>query len=254
MPANRPTSRVLDEHRFDALSAALAPGSANTALMFLDRDLRIRGLNSHFERISLHKRREVLGGFVADVFPDNPDDPQASGLALLAASVESALSRKGTDVMPIVRYDISDPREPGVFMLKLWTARNIAVDDGDQLVGVLHQVTEITSFDQAFTALSLTRACGQTFDANEQLHVLAALSGRSVAGADGTSALAQEIEQLRRALETRDIIGQAKGMLMERYDIDAGAAFDLLVRLSQNSNAPLSEIARRLIQLDHPDR
>lgn len=218
---------------------------------FFDRDLRIRGLNAPYETISLRSREEMLGGLVAEVFPDNSSDPRPSGLELLAASVEAALARNGTDVMPIMRYDISDPREPGVFLPKVWTARNIAVDDGDQFIGVLHQVSEITSFDQALAALSLTSAGGRTFDAAGQLHVLAALSARSCADRDS---MAQEIEQLRRALETRDVIGQAKGMLMERFDVDAAGAFDLLVRLSQTSNTPVAEIADKLVNIDHPRR
>ncbi len=231
-----------------------APGSANAALLFLDRDLRIRGMNAPYEAVALRERDEMLGGLVADVFPENPDDPQASGSAALAESVEAALGRNGTDVMPIVRYDISDPRHPDVFLPKVWTARNIAVDDGDGLIGVLHQVAEITSFDQALSALSLARACGRTYDGAEQLHVLAALSAQSRAGPHNASAMSHEIEQLRRALETRDIIGQAKGVLMERFDIDAAAAFDLLVRLSQTSNTPVADLAHRLIQIDHPSR
>ncbi|WP_082971233.1 ANTAR domain-containing response regulator [Mycobacterium sp. 852002-51971_SCH5477799-a] len=67
-------------------------------------------------------------------------------------------------------------------------------------------------------------------------------------------ALAQEVEQLRRALETRDIIGQAKGMVMERFHVDAMAAFDLLVKLSQRSNTPVAVIAQKLVDADHPTR
>jgi AmiR/NasT family two-component response regulator len=61
-----------------------------------------------------------------------------------------------------------------------------------------------------------------------------------------------ENAQLQRALETRDMIGQAKGMLMERFHVDAAAAFKLLTRLSQESNVRLAEIARRLVELDRP--
>jgi AmiR/NasT family two-component response regulator len=39
------------------------------------------------------------------------------------------------------------------------------------------------------------------------------------------SAMADEIPQLQRALETRDIVGQAKGVLMERFDIDRRRGF-----------------------------
>lgn len=48
---------------------------------------------------------------------------------------------------------------------------------------------------------------------------------------------------LRTALGTRDTIGQAKGVLMERHKIGANAAFQLLIRASQESNRKLSAIA-----------
>ena len=58
---------------------------------------------------------------------------------------------------------------------------------------------------------------------------------------------ARRQQQFRSALASRDIIGQAKGVLMERFAIDAVAAFDLLRRLSQESNTRLADIAERLL-------
>ena len=55
---------------------------------------------------------------------------------------------------------------------------------------------------------------------------------------------AQHEHALHAALVNRDTIGQAKGILMERYKIDAQAAFNLLLRASQDSNRKLHEIAR----------
>ncbi|MEE2034866.1 ANTAR domain-containing protein [Rhodococcus chondri] len=54
-------------------------------------------------------------------------------------------------------------------------------------------------------------------------------------------------EQLTSALCSRDIIGQAKGIIMERFGVDAAHAFEMLRRMSQNRNIPLVEIATRLI-------
>jgi transcriptional regulator with GAF, ATPase, and Fis domain len=59
-------------------------------------------------------------------------------------------------------------------------------------------------------------------------------------------------EQFRSALESRDVIGQAKGILMERFDLDSVEAFDLMRGLSQRSNIPVAEIARRLVRAEHP--
>ena len=54
-------------------------------------------------------------------------------------------------------------------------------------------------------------------------------------------------EQLQSALATRDRIGQAKGIIMERYGVDDMRAFDMLRRLSQEGNTPLVDIAARVI-------
>ncbi|WP_304108783.1 ANTAR domain-containing protein [Mycolicibacterium bacteremicum] len=53
--------------------------------------------------------------------------------------------------------------------------------------------------------------------------------------------------QFEEALSSRDEIGQAKGIIMERFKIDSMAAFHLLVKLSQESNVKLADIAHRII-------
>ncbi|WP_374611750.1 GAF and ANTAR domain-containing protein [Gordonia sp. (in: high G+C Gram-positive bacteria)] len=58
----------------------------------------------------------------------------------------------------------------------------------------------------------------------------------------------QEKQQLRAALGSRDIIGQAKGMIMERYRLDADEAFALLARLSQDTNTKLVEVATQIVK------
>jgi transcriptional regulator with GAF, ATPase, and Fis domain len=53
--------------------------------------------------------------------------------------------------------------------------------------------------------------------------------------------------QLLKAVSSRDLIGQAKGILMERYDLTDHAAFSVLVRVSQDSNRKLVDLARELV-------
>ncbi|SOE00391.1 GAF and ANTAR domain-containing protein [Blastococcus haudaquaticus] len=57
---------------------------------------------------------------------------------------------------------------------------------------------------------------------------------------------AQELENVRSALANRDIIGQAKGILMERFKITADEAFHLLVTASQQTNRKLYVVAADL--------
>jgi AmiR/NasT family two-component response regulator len=66
--------------------------------------------------------------------------------------------------------------------------------------------------------------------------------------------LARRDQQFHSALATRDIIGQAKGMLMERFKIDAVQAFEVLKRLSQNSNTPLVDIADDIVRTERHAR
>jgi GAF domain-containing protein len=53
--------------------------------------------------------------------------------------------------------------------------------------------------------------------------------------------------QFKKALASRDVIGQAKGMIMERYGVNAVQAFELLRKLSQDSNVPLIKVATDLV-------
>jgi len=55
-------------------------------------------------------------------------------------------------------------------------------------------------------------------------------------------------EELQSALSTRDRIGQAKGIIMERYGVDEVQAFEMLRKLSQDSNTRLADIAQRVIE------
>ncbi|MCV7280723.1 GAF and ANTAR domain-containing protein [Mycolicibacterium flavescens] len=57
----------------------------------------------------------------------------------------------------------------------------------------------------------------------------------------------KEGEQLKSAMTTRDRIGQAKGIIMERYGVDDVRAFEMLKQLSQDSNTKLADIAQRVI-------
>lgn len=59
----------------------------------------------------------------------------------------------------------------------------------------------------------------------------------------------QEVEGLSRALQTRDAIGQAKGILLSRFAMGPDEAFALLVRLSQNTNVKLADLAADLVTL-----
>jgi len=90
-------------------------------------------------------------------------------------------------------------------------------------------------------ALNVYGAASEVFDAEaEEIGVLVAAHA-AVAFADAT-----RIGGLQEAVATRDLIGQAKGILMERFKITAQQAFLILTTASQRSNLKLREVAEQL--------
>lgn len=96
--------------------------------------------------------------------------------------------------------------------------------------------------DKTAGALNLFGYQAQVWDTESQ-------TVGSVLAAHATAAILtnEHGQQLETALLSRDRIGQAKGIIMERYGVDDVRAFDMLRQLSQESNTKLTEVARRVI-------
>ena len=60
-------------------------------------------------------------------------------------------------------------------------------------------------------------------------------------------AYARQIDQLQEAVRTRQLIGQAVGVTMERFDLTDARAFGFLTRLSQDNNVKLRVVAQRVL-------
>ncbi|MEV0675080.1 GAF and ANTAR domain-containing protein [Actinosynnema sp. NPDC050436] len=91
--------------------------------------------------------------------------------------------------------------------------------------------------------------------------LLATHASLALAHTQAIEAAQLEVSQLRRAVDSRDVIGQAKGVLMGRRGMSADDAFDLLRRTSQTLNVKLVELAEtvaghhaELNLPDEPDR
>jgi hypothetical protein len=78
--------------------------------------------------------------------------------------------------------------------------------------------------------------------------LLAAHAGVALAAVSALAEASAETAQLRQALESRDVIGQAKGILMERGKLTPEQAFDVLRDASSRLNIKLIEIARQLAE------
>jgi GAF domain-containing protein len=96
--------------------------------------------------------------------------------------------------------------------------------------------------DRTAGALNVFSRRPNSFDADSEVigSILAAHAAAAILAS-------RDSQQLQAALLSRDLIGQAKGMLMERFQVDAVGAFEMLRKLSQQMNVRLSEIARRVV-------
>jgi GAF domain-containing protein len=82
-----------------------------------------------------------------------------------------------------------------------------------------------------------------TEPARDTAVLLATHASLAIAAVQAGEATRHEVANLRAALHTRDVIGQAKGVLMERYGLTARHAFDALSAASQHLNVKLAELA-----------
>ncbi|WP_432176434.1 ATP-binding protein [Streptomyces sp. Tue6028] len=90
--------------------------------------------------------RSIVGRPVFEVFPDNPDDPSADGVANLRRSLRSVLETRRTDTMALQRYDIPTS-EAGGFVERYWSPVNTPVIDADGTVThIIHRVEDVTEF------------------------------------------------------------------------------------------------------------
>jgi hypothetical protein len=78
--------------------------------------------------------------------------------------------------------------------------------------------------------------------------VLAAHASTALAATIATTAADLELATLRQAISSRDVIGQAKGILMERRGVGADEAFQILRKASQSLNVKLSQVAETLVE------
>ena len=127
-----------EEPDFRAVFAAI-PG----LYLVLTPDFTIVGASDAYLKATMTERHAIVGRGVFDVFPDNPNEEKASGVANLRASLMRVLRFKRADAMPIQRYDIRRPE--GAFEQRYWSPLNCpALDDAGEVRWIIHRVEDVT--------------------------------------------------------------------------------------------------------------
>jgi two-component system, cell cycle sensor histidine kinase and response regulator CckA len=114
--------------------------------LVLTPELKIVAASDAYLRATMTKRQEILGKGIFEVFPDNPEDPAATGVRMLRSSLERVLQRKVADTMAVQKYDIRKPdTEGGGFEERYWSPLNTPVWGPDnQVTCIIHSVVDVT--------------------------------------------------------------------------------------------------------------
>jgi hypothetical protein len=222
----------------------------STPSLVLDPHWTIRAVDSAYAAAVNRPAEDLLGLEMFDAFPDNPADPQADGVANLSASFERTAQQRKPHRMLVQRYDIPAPTTVAGRSMRVWRPVNTPIiEQGSRVHGLLHQVQDITSLSERIRIVLSSRQelpTGSSGDNGEALGLTAAVDEAAAALLD-CEALANEVVSLRRAMQTRASIEQAKGIIMGERRCTPDEAFAVLRKLSSDSNVKLADVARALV-------
>jgi PAS domain S-box-containing protein len=113
--------------------------------LVLTPDLTIVTASDAYTRATMTTREGIVGRELFEVFPDNPDDPGATGVSNLRASLDRVRRNAVPDTMAIQKYDVRRP--DGVFEEHYWSPINSPVLGVDRRIEyIIHRVEDVTDF------------------------------------------------------------------------------------------------------------
>jgi signal transduction histidine kinase/ActR/RegA family two-component response regulator len=193
--------------------------------LVLDPGLRIVAVSDAYLAATMTRRSEIVGAEIFDVFPDNPEDPEATGVANLRTSLERVRDKGVADAMALQKYDI--PHPGGGFEARWWSPLNTPVrDDDGELAYIVHRVEDVTE-------LVRSRQLG---------------SEHRAAAADLRARTARmDAELLRRSQELQDANRQLRAA--------NAAKSEFLSRMSHELRTPLNAVLgfAQLLELEELD-
>jgi hypothetical protein len=125
------------QQRFEALKSPAILLDPRPGLQIVD-------LNAPYARATMIDARRVAGHRLFNVFPDNPQDPEADGVAQVYASLRIAAATGRPHTMTTQRYDVRDA--DGVFVERWWAPVTTPIfTDDDRLAFLMIEVEDVTA-------------------------------------------------------------------------------------------------------------
>jgi PAS domain S-box-containing protein len=122
--------------------------------MLLDRELRYVAANTAYLRVTTSRLENLLGRYVLDAFPNDPDDPDNASARLLRESFSRVLTERVPDSLALIPYRVPRETDHGTALEeRYWSATHTPILDaaGDVAFILQHtvEVTELQRLKQA---------------------------------------------------------------------------------------------------------
>jgi PAS domain S-box-containing protein len=222
------SARGLPDHAFRRLFEFLPD-----LYLVLDRDLTIVAVSDAYLHVTKTRREDLLGQPLFDIFPDNPNDPHATGTKNLRASLTRVLKSKVADTMAVQRYDVRRPEsEGGGFEERYWSPLNSPLlDESGQVAFIIHRVEDVTEYVRMRERGS--EQSRMTEELKSRAHQMEAEIYRRAQELQQTNAqlerrtrqleiLTTASQEINASLQVPDIMRRLVRMAMELVDANAG--------------------------------
>ncbi|EOD70490.1 ATP-binding protein [Amycolatopsis vancoresmycina] len=111
--------------------------------LLMTADFTIVTSNDAYARATMIDPAEVAGKPMFEVFPDNPDDPDADGVGNLRRSLQTVVETGRADVVALQRHRVRQP--DGRFVVRYWSPINSPIfDDAGRVTLIVHRVQDVT--------------------------------------------------------------------------------------------------------------
>lgn len=117
-----------------------------TPFLVLTPAFTIVGVSDSYLRATMTRREDILDKGLFEVFPDNPNDPTATGVQNLRNSLNKVLETGQPDQMAVQKYDVRRPAdEGGQFEERHWSPLNTPVfNSKGEIIYIIHRVEDVT--------------------------------------------------------------------------------------------------------------
>lgn len=109
-------------------------------------DLTVAAVSNEYLQATMVTREDLIGKYLFDVFPENPDENENHGTANVRGSIEKVFQTGKADTLPIQKYDIQRPvEEGGGYEERFWKIMTFpGFNESGQVTYVIHHIENIT--------------------------------------------------------------------------------------------------------------